>query len=181
MFPVSLSPSPNVSVARRGPCSSPVPAGSSALTQRVVPWSLGCARRRCPGTLCGRSIGGRPCGLLGGPASLEPGPRAVSTAERHFDAAVRLCVQPLCAERWPAQPSVGPDPAVPSPRSAVVVSRHWPRVSDGQGDHGHFPYCWSSAAQSRPALCNPMGCGLPGFSVPRHSPGACSNLCPLSG
>ena len=37
-----------------------------------------------------------------------------------------------------------------------------------------------SVTQSCLALCDPINCSTPGFPRPSPSPGACSNLCPLS-
>ena len=41
-------------------------------------------------------------------------------------------------------------------------------------------FCCCSFAQSCPTLCYPMDWSMPGFPVLHHSPGACSNSCPLS-
>ena len=38
---------------------------------------------------------------------------------------------------------------------------------------------FSSLTQSRPTLCDPTDCSMPGFPV-LHSPKVCSNSCPLS-
>ena len=40
--------------------------------------------------------------------------------------------------------------------------------------------CCCSVAKSSQTLCDPMDCSTPGSPVLQLSPGACSNLCPLS-
>ena len=47
---------------------------------------------------------------------------------------------------------------------------------------GSLELCWCrcSVTRSCPTLCNPVDCGMPGFSCPSLSPRVSSDLCPLS-